>query len=288
MYRLLIFLRRIHLFVIFLILEGVALHYYARSTAHSRARLLSVSDAAAGKVYGTIAGVEHFMSLGRTNRLLESRVEALENELALWREDHSVRELDSMKLVAGFHHDYISARVVRNSISKRENFFTVDRGTSDGVERGMAVVTLDGCMVGYVLRVSAGNAICMSVLNSEFRASGMFRESGHFGSISWEGKDGRIVRLTEVPKYANIERGDTVITRSSLNFPEGVLVGTVENFSIDEARASYNIDVKLGADVATLRVVMLIKNPEADERLKLEQEVLGTIQSENEIKPEDA
>lgn len=266
--------------MIFLILEGVALHYYAGSTAHSRARLLSVSDAAVGRVYDAIAGAEHFMSLGRTNRLLESRVEDLENELALWREGHSSRELDSMRLVSTLHHDYVSARVVRNSISKKENFFTVDRGTTDGVERGMAVVTLDGCMVGYVLRVSAANAICMSVLNSEFRASGMFPRSGHFGSISWPGRDGRVVRLTEVPKYANIARGDTVITRSSLNFPEGVMVGTVESFSIDEARASYDIDVKLGADVATLRVVMLIRNPEADERLKLEEEVLGTTQTE--------
>ena len=262
--------------VIFLILEGLALHYYANSTLHSRARLLGISDAVVGGVYGAIAETGHYMSLGRTNRLLEDKVVALENELAVYREYYSQAMLDSIKAVAGFQHEYVTARVVRNSINKRENYFTVDRGSRDGVERGMAAVSLDGFIVGYVEDVSAGNAICVSALNTAFRASGMFAGTGHFGSISWQGGDPRIMRLSEVPKYAEVKRGDTILTRSSLNFPEGIHIGTVESFTLDEARASWDIDVKLGVDIAALKVVLLVKNLEANERIKLEEEVLGT------------
>ncbi len=275
MYRLLLFLRRIHVLVIFLILEGLALHYYANSTVHSRARLLGASDAVVGQVYGAIAGAGHFMSLGRTNRLLEEKVVELENELTTYRDYYSRAELDSIRAVEGFPHNYLTARVVRNSISRKENFFTVDRGSRDGVERGMAVVSLDGHMAGYVEGVSARNAVCVSVLNTGFRASGMFAGSGHFGSISWPGMDPRMVRLSEVPKYAPVERGDTILTRSSLNFPEGILIGKIEGFTVDEARASYEIDVRLGVDIAALKTVLLVRNLQADERLKLEQEVTG-------------
>ncbi len=276
MYRLLLFVRRIYVFAIFLVLEGLALHYYANSTVHSRARLLGLSDNVVGGVYEAISGAGRYMSLGSINRLLEDKVVALENELAVYRDYLSQATLDSIVMAEDFRHQYVPARVVRNSINKRENFFTVDRGTRDGVERGMAVVSLDGYMVGYVEGVSVGNAICVSVLNTGFRASGMFATSGHFGSVSWPGVDPRMVRLSEVPKYAPVARGDTIITRSSLNFPEGIFIGRVEDFTVDEARASYEIDVRLGVDVAALRIVMLVKNLEAFERLRLEEEVVGT------------
>lgn len=269
--------------VIFLVLEGLALHYYASSTLHTRARLLGISDGIVGGVYDAIAGAEHYMGLGATNRLLTERVEELENELAVLREFRSAAGLDSIAattLAERFPQRYVAARVVRNSISKRENYIMVDRGSRHGVERGMAVTSPDGCMVGYVESTSADNAICVSVLNTAFRASGQVEGTGHFGSISWPGGEPRTVRLSEVPKYAEIERGDTIRTSSySFYFPEGIHIGTVEDFTIDEARASYDIDVRLGVDVAALRVVLLVKNPEADERLRLEEEVLGTTEN---------
>ncbi|MDR2894026.1 MAG: rod shape-determining protein MreC [Alistipes sp.] len=276
MYRLLLFLRRIHVLVIFLALEGLALHYYANSTVHSRARLLGASDRVVGSVYGAIAGAGHFTSLGATNRMLEENVAALENELAGYREIFARTGLDSVKITAPQPHEYMVAGVVRNSINKRENYLTIDRGSRDGVERGMAVVSTDGCMVGYVEGVSAGSAICVSVLGTDFRATGMFAHTGHFGSISWPGGDPRTVRLSEVPKYAEVERGDTIITRSSINFPEGITIGTVESFTTDEARALYDIDVRLGADISALRVVLLVKDPGTREQIELEEEVLGT------------
>lgn len=278
MYRLLLFLRRIYVLLIFLVLEGSALHYYANSTVHSRARLLGLSDRAVGGVYDAIAGVERYMGMGRTNRLLEGRVEALENELAAYRERFAAAGLDSIAAVAEHPYEYVVARVVRNSTGKRENYITIDRGSRHGVERGMAVISLDGCMVGYVESSSEGNSICISVLNTTFTTSGLVRNTQHFGKISWPGRSLRTVRLSEIPKYAAIARGDEIVTSGySFHFPEGIRIGTIEDFRVDEATASWNIDVRLGVDMAALRVVMLIKNPEVYELIRLEEEVLGTV-----------
>lgn len=271
------FLRRVYVPLVFLFLEGLALHFYASSSVHTKARMLVVSDNIVGGVYDRIARAEHFVSLGTTNRALEERVRRLEGELAAWRERFSAAELDSIGATLTFPHEHVVARVVRNSIGRRENFIMIDRGTADGVRDGMAVTSIDGHMVGYVERASEHNAVCVSVLNTAFRASGLVSGTEHFGSVSWPGADPRVVRLTEVPKYAEIARGDTIVTSGySFYFPEGIFIGTVEEFTTDETRASYDIDVRLGADIASLRVVTLVDNPGAFERIKLEREVLGT------------
>lgn len=252
------------------------MHFYARSDVHSQARVVALSNEALSGVYGGISSVTDYLSLGATNRLLGERVEELENELRAYRERFSTAERDSMRAGAAFRHDYVVARVVRNTIDRRENYIMVDRGARDGIERGMAVVSLDGYAVGYVEAVSEGNAICVSVLNSQFRASGAISSTDHFGSLSWPGGDPRIVSLTEVPKYAEIARGDTVVTRGySFHFPDGILVGAIESFEERESTASYNIKVRLGVDIAALRVVLLVKNPETLERSGLEEQTLG-------------
>ncbi len=278
MYRLLLFIRRIYVLLIFLILEGFAIHFYANSSTYTKARLLTASNMVVGGVYKGISEVQHFLSLQKTNRLLETRVQDLENELAAYRENYSDQQLAEITAGAEFPYEYVVARVVRNTTGRLENYIMVDKGARDGVEKGMAVVSLDGCMVGYVESCSERNAVCVSALNTAFRASGSVQGTDHFGSLSWTGRSTRYMTLAEVPKYAEVALGDSIVTTSySFYFPEGIHIGTVDDFVVDESTASYIINVRLGADIAALRDVLLIKNPEAYERIRLEEEVLGTV-----------
>lgn len=279
MYRLFLFLRRIYVLLLFLLLEGFAIYFYAYSSTYTKARIFTASNEVVGGIYKGLSGISDFYNLRKTNRLLETRVEDLENELAAYREHFSEEELAQIGLESEYRAgDYVVARVVRNTVNRRENFITVNKGRADGVEKGMAVLSLDGYMVGYVESSSENNSICVSVLNTGFRASGRVVGTDQFGSVSWPGESIRHVKLSEVPKYAEIARGDSVVTTHySFYFPEGVFIGTIENFAVDESTASYNIDVLLGVDISALRVVMLVRNPEAYERIRLEEEVTGTV-----------
>lgn len=279
MYRLFLLFRRIYVLLIFLLLEGFAVYFYAHSSTYTKARILTASNHVVGGMYKGVSGISNFYSLRKTNRLLETRVQDLENELAAYREHFSEEELTQIGLETEYgERDYIVARVVRNTVNRRENFITVNKGKADGVEKGMAVLSLDGYMVGYVESASENNSICVSALNSGFRASGRVVGTDHFGSISWPGKSIRRMKLSEVPKYAEIAKGDSVVTTHySFYFPEGVFIGTIEDFEVDESTASYNIDVLLGVDISALRTVMLVRNPEAYERIRLEEDVIGTV-----------
>lgn len=280
MHRLLLFIRRVYVLLIFLLLEGFAIHYYANSSPYTKARILTVSNRAVGWFYTQVSGVAHFFSLGETNRLLERRVGELENELAFYREYYGGEALAAIRDSIDSPYDYVMGHVVRNSVNRSENYFMVrvNREDAPRLQRGMAVVSVDGYMAGYVENTDGRNAICISALNRSFRASGSIRGTGHFGSISWPGRDARHLMLSEIPKYAEVASGDTIVTTSySLYFPEGILIGTVDGIETVESTASYNIDVVMGADMSRLRDVMLISNPEAFERFKLEEDTLGRV-----------
>jgi rod shape-determining protein MreC len=64
-----------------------------------------------------------------------------------------------------------------------------------------------------------------------------------------------------VPTHAVITIGDTVITSGfSLIFPEGIMIGTVRDISMDEGDNFYTIGIDFSVDYNRLDNVYIIKN----------------------------
>lgn len=276
MRRLLLFIQRIYVGVIFIILEILALHFYCSSTSYTRARLLTVSNSVVGGIYGVQSDIKHYFGLKKENAELISEIVELRNRLAHLETQapDSITEAKILSMTPQF--EYMSAKVVNNSVNRRENYITIDKGESDGVEPNMAVLSPQGSLVGYVMSCSEKRAVCISALNTGFRASGCLKNSDHFGSISWDAVDKNHITLSEIPKYAPIEKGDTIVTTSySFIFPAGIEIGTVEEFEQVDNTASYEVKVHLSTDFTSLRNVILVKNNDAAEQMYLEQEVYG-------------
>lgn len=272
MHRLFLFLKKCYVFLLFVILEAGALHVYSESTAYSRARILAGSNWVLRGMGNAMLGVGHFFSLGRENKALTAEVAELRNMLERYQrgEAEGVVPLPEGELAA---YVYTAARVVNNSTSLNRNYFVINKGLRDGVSENMAVLTPDMKMAGFVMTCSEKFAVCMSVLNGDFRASGKLKGSDHFGSVSWGGRRFDEVTLSEIPKYADLHVGDTIVTTGySLVFPADIFIGTVESFDLTEVTASYDVKVKLGADMNALRNVVLVKFVDAGEAGGLLQE----------------
>ena len=277
MHKLFEFIRSVYVVVLFLVFEAAALNYYARSTAYTEARLLARSNRLAGGVHSLFSGVRRFCSLGSENRELTGRVLRLEEELARYRQADERQRLDSYLSDGNTKGPYAfsAARVVSNRINLSRNYLVLDRGHADGVSRGMAVLSPAGAMVGYVVYVSKHYAVALSVLNTEFRASGKLAEGdAYFGSIVWDGGDSRRVKLSELSKYADIHVGDEVVsTGFSQYFPPDILIGTVESFTLDRSQTSYEAVVRLAVDMTGLADVILVRNGDLEEVQSLEEKL---------------
>lgn len=273
MQKLILFIKRVYVPLLFIIFEIVAVRYYAHSSSYAEARLLTASNRIVGGVYGSISGIGDYFGLRRENRLLLDEVARLNNELTRYRENEVYQLLDSLGSEIETKYTYMTARVIRNSVGRMRNFITLNKGLRDGVETDMAVLTPSGAMVGYVISCSERYAVCISILNVDFNASGKLAGDGHSGSIYWDGKSTEKVQMHELSKYAAVEVGDTVVsTGYSHFFPEDVAIGYVTSVSADQTTSSYDLELRLAADMTRLNDVVLIKNVDLYELEALEAE----------------
>ena len=237
MYKLIEFIRRIYVVLLFIVIEAIALNYYAHSSYYTQAKILSHANRVTGGVQSAIFGVRHYFTLRHENELLSERVADLEMELAVYREQVAAAGIDSLQphIDELSQYRYTTARIVSNSIARDRNYITLNRGIMHGVTENMAVISPDGVMVGYVIGCSERYSVVMPLLNIDFRTSGKIAGDDHFGSISWGGGSPYKMEMTELSKYADIEVGDEVVSSGlSHYFPEGVKIGYVESYSLND------------------------------------------------------
>jgi rod shape-determining protein MreC len=279
MYKLIEFIRRIYVVLLFILIETIALNYYARSSFYTQAKILAHANSVTGALQQSIFSLRHYFTLSSENEMLAQRVAELENALTIYREQErqmqtdtlTMAAMDSTMLASLAQYRYTTARVISNTINSSHNFITLNRGRQHGVLVDMAVVTPDGAMVGYVLECSERYSIVMPMLNTEFRTSGKISGDEHFGSISWNGTSPHRVQMSELTKYSEFEVGDEVIASGlSQYFPEGVRIGYVESLKENENHTSYDVEIRLAADMTRLSNVILIENTNYTEIYELE------------------
>ena len=99
------------------------------------------------------------------------------------------------------------------------------------------------------------------VLNPHSRFSCKILNSNAAGILIWEGGDPRYAMLTEYPKYEDVQIGDTIVTTGFSDFfPEGIMVGTIEEYKSETDDNFNSLKVKLSTDFGSLKNVLLINN----------------------------
>lgn len=278
MLKFLLFLRRVHFLLLFLALEAIAVSFFLRSNIYQKSRLVGLSSQIFSSVYDQLAQVSGYFELRSENDRLLEELTKMQSEIdsrrlsKQYRSDGIIAPGDSIPTLA--YYQYQPARVVRNKITKRENYITINRGSLDGVEPQMALITRDG-ILGFVIKCSDHYSVAVSILNTkEFRSSGRLKGSDFFGSIYWDGLDHREVVLDEIPKYADVKVGDTVVTTEfSTRFPPDLPVGTVVSYEMING-TYYKVRLRLFADPATIRSVMVVRYLDSAERQLIEEGLL--------------
>ena len=282
MYKLIEFLRRIHVVLLFIIIEAIALNYYAHSSFYTQAKILSRANSIVGGLQRSVFSVKHFFTLRSENEMLAARVAELEHSLAAYREREanmatdtlSMAQIDSAFVEQLTQYSYTPARIISNTINRNRNFITLNRGRQHGITEDMAVISPDGSMVGYIVGCSDRYSVAISILNDRFTTSGKIVGDEHFGSITWNGRSPHKVQMSELTKYAEFEVGAPVVSSGlSHIFPEGVKIGYVESFSENENQTSYDVVVRLAADMSKVSNVLVISNDGYIEATELEEEV---------------
>lgn len=272
------FLIRYSVLFLFIFLEIIALILISNNKGYQRSVLLSSSNQIVAKMYsGTSTVVDFFKlkdannALSNENTDLKNQITNLQNKLKAVADTNNNNVWKRIRISPVDEYTYISAKVIRITTDKLLNYITIDRGSNDGIEPDMGVIGNNG-VVGIVKNVSPKFSVIISILNPKIQINSKFKKTNYTGPILWDGKDYRYSYLQDIARHVKFNLGDTIITSGlTPNFPEGILVGTVNDFKLKKNDSYYNIQVKLGTDFRTLTHVKIIKFGNYKEQKLLEQ-----------------
>ena len=163
----------------------------------------------------------------------------------------------------------IRDRVIKNSYSLNNNYLTINIGNIDSISEDMGVVSNKG-IIGITDRVSKNYSRVISVLNTKLNLNAKLKKSNHFGILNWNGLNYSTVQLIDLPKQTKINIGDTIITGgNSFIFPEGVLIGNVSSFKLDDTQNYIEAEISLFNDMTNIKNVYVIRNNDLEELKKL-------------------
>ena len=251
----------------------------AMGQSYQQAIILTSANSAVSEIYGRVADITGYFNLRSINSELQESNARLENEVLNLRSrlaEYMAIAGDSVEIPSVPRFDYESASVINNSIRHPRNYFTINRGTDQGVTTGMGVVDQNG-IVGIVNVAGRNTARVISLLNETQHFSVKLKGTQFVGTLSWRGGDPTVAFMDEVPRHARFNIGDTVVTSGySTTFPEGITVGTVMNRIKGKDDNFYILKLHLNSNFRNLSTVRVIKDawkPELDSLATLDIEV---------------
>ena len=280
MRNLLNFLLKYNHWFLFILLEVISFVLLFRFNHYQHSVYFSSANAVAGKVYEVSGGITSYFHLKSVNEDLLDRIMELEQqnhnlEDALGRHLSDSTELNSIRNLPNTDYQVFKARVINNSLNLVDNYITLNRGSKDGIRPEMGVVDGKG-VVGIVYDTSSHYSRVISVLNSKSSISCKIVGSEYFGYLKWEYGDSRYAYLKDLPRHAEFNLGDTVVTSGySTVFPEGIMIGTVDDMADSNDGLSYLLKVKLATDFGKVSEVRVIARTGQHEQKELEQKSLA-------------
>ena len=255
--------------MLFLLLIGISISLTIQSHSYHKSKIISSANFLSGGVYQRMNNVEEYFSLKIQNEELAKENARLKSLLFNQKDSTKIQEIDSIFGVKKFN--IIESKVIKNSYSVHENYLTLNTGSKQGVKRDMGVINSLG-IVGVIENTSTNYSTVLSILNTnKLKFNAKIKKSGHFGSLTWNGKSTGYVQLIDVPRLAQVRKGDTIVTGGQSEiFPENINIGAVEKVYISDETNFYTLDIRLFNDMTSLGYVYIIKNKDTPEIIKLE------------------
>ena len=153
---------------------------------------------------------------------------------------------------------YVAAAIIGRDPSPFLHYVIINRGSDDGIRRGMPVVTQLG-LVGQVEAVTAGAARVQLINDPGSTVNIVLQQSDTeavlVGDISGE------IHLELIPQSASIQAGEIIMTSGyGGNYPANILIGQVSTIRSNAYDLFQSASVQPAVDFSQLEIVLVIVN----------------------------
>ena len=237
--------------------SGVRLiRLWANAIVSPPERMIHSSKLNSGNLWQSYIDLRH---VSEQNKELQKTIDRMRLEQAEMLED--ARQGQRLQGILNFQEKYVyttvAAQAIGSSGSDQSRVFYLDKGSADGLDRDMAVITPDG-IVGKIRDVFPHSAQVLGI-NDQTSGAGVILETTRIRGILRGNAAGR-PQIVGILADQRIQPGEKVLTAGGDQiFPRGLPVGVVEKVIPDPDRDSFIlVIVKPAAHLDRLDEVLVI------------------------------
>lgn len=204
--------------------------------------------------------------VNKNNNILETsidRIDSIEAEnIELRRQLETLKEELNINYTLS-DYEYLNATVVSRNVGYWHNKITINKGTYNGVEKDMVVISSKG-LIGKVIKTSTFTSdvrlITTSDTSNKISVHISNGDNNLYGLINNYDYNKNVLELEGISNTKDVNIGDYVYT-SGLGgvFPTGILIGIVEEITTDSYDLAKIIKVKPSADFNDINYVSILK-----------------------------
>ncbi|WP_341651241.1 rod shape-determining protein MreC [Blattabacterium cuenoti] len=247
-------------FIFFFLLESAAIFLSFSNSKFHQYIYEGSSNFMIGKIYETIHKLRNYFLLEIENKKLLNENKRLHDAQIFSKIRKISKDFKKEDINYLQQYTFTPVQIINNSIHEQENYITINKGSIDEIKQDMGIILYNG-IAGIIIKTSPHFSIAISLLNQKIKVNARLKKNKYFGTLSWDGVNYEYVVLYDIPRHSTIHKGDIVETDGkSSTFPEGIPIGRVHSYKLDEEHANYIIKVKLMANFSTIENAYVVKN----------------------------
>ncbi len=182
-------------------------------------------------------------------QIVQLQQQVTESQLLATLVDYERRHVDNT---------YVAASVIARDVSPFMHYVIIDRGSDDGLRKGMPVVTQQG-LVGNIAAVTAAAARIQLINDPGSNINVVLQQSGVTAVLS--GLITGEIQLDRISQNAAVQPGDLVMT-SGLggNYPADIVIGQVVTVRKEASSLFQTASIQPAVDFSQLGIVLVITN----------------------------
>ncbi len=263
------FIKRFQTVLVFVSLQFLALNTYIKSLDYPESAFINSTWSITSRFMEWKNGFYYFINLKYNNRKLQKENVKLKEKL---KQNYIEVTKDKPSIIDTIYkqrYTYIPANIINSTISRRNNYFTLDIGKAQGVKVGQGVVSPDG-IVGITYSVSDNFCLVKSVLSKAINIAVEIEPNSFFGFLEWDGSSPLLGIISGVSNDVVIEKNNIIKTRGGQLFPKGINIGKVTKIEVVEGKPEWRIFFKFSEDYRKIQNVYVIKDLFNEEQSNIE------------------
>ena len=155
----------------------------------------------------------------------------------------------------------LPASVVAKDLHGLNDYIEIDRGSADGLQQQMTVVSPDGYLVGRILKMTEHRARVLIITNPSSSVAALVSDNAGQAEDVVDGRIHGRLQMSNIPESIKVKVGDDVYTSGlGANFPKGIKIGQIATLNNSDLQLFQQAEVAPYVDFGRLSAVEIITN----------------------------